>query len=630
MAAAAYAEADLSESERLRDRGEFKASAAVLQRAKERLDEFVPPELRTRLATAFDNLEFVTRLDAIRLERALVKPPTEVLGVLVRPATTVSQDGNTLPDETLGARHEIIRGITVAGDGNRLPDETPSGLHYEAAFREAGIGAPGDDPSEASARVRASPVSRALVAALDDWAACAVGRDQQAWILAVVRNADPDPWRNLVRDPATWDNSKALLDLAARAPVAEQSPQLLAVLGARLRAKNLDAVPFLARVAAAYPNDFWTNIETGNALLHQSKAAEATGYYRAALALRPGTVSLHYALGGMYLGLYRWDQCIAEYEQAICVDPGNAWCHNRLGVALQWRGGQEDEAIAQFRESIRIDPNIGWTHHHLAVSLEHKGRFDEAVEEFSEAAQLFPEKRAEWQRDLRRVLMKQGRRRWGAPPGRRSWRRDRPRTMTGTVTPSSACSWGTKPNIAAPVATYWRGSARPRTPTSPNGSVEHPCCVPAPRTSCARRPLSPTWPWTPKEAQYDWVRQYFHFAKELAHYRQGRFDDAIATMTGDASKAAEYLGPSPRLVTAMALYQNGQKDDARTLLAAAVLSNDWSKEKATGPEAWIAHVLRREAEALIVPIVNPIHPDSSSSLRGTTGTLESTQEEQDN
>ena len=133
-----------------------------------------------------------------------------------------------------------------------------------------------------------------------------------------------------------------------------------------------------------------------------------------------------------------------------------------------------------------------------------------------------------------------------------------------------------------------------------------------------------------KGAQYDWVRQYFHFAKELAHYRQGRFDDAIATMTGDASKAAEYLGPSPRLVTAMALYQNGQKDDARTLLAAAVLSNDWSKEKATGPEAWIAHILRREAEALIVPIVNPIHPDSSSSLRGTTGTLESTQEEQDN
>ena len=116
--------------------------------------------------------------------------------------------------------------------------------------------------------------------------------------------------------------------------MAEQSPQLLAVLGARLRAKKLDAVPFLARVAAAYPADFWANIEMGNALLDQSNAAEAVGYYRTALALRPETVSLRYALGGMYLGLHRWDGCIAEFEQAVRLDPENAWCHNRLGVRL--------------------------------------------------------------------------------------------------------------------------------------------------------------------------------------------------------------------------------------------------------------------------------------------------------
>ena len=86
--------------------------------------------------------------------------------------------------------------------------------------------------------------------------------------------------------------------------VGQQSPQLLAVLGARLRAKNIDAVPFMTRVVAEYPNDFWANIETGKTLaLHQSKAAEATAYYRAALSVRPETVSIHYWLGCMYLGL---------------------------------------------------------------------------------------------------------------------------------------------------------------------------------------------------------------------------------------------------------------------------------------------------------------------------------------
>ena len=330
-AAVAYAEADLSESEQLRDRGEFKASAAVLQRAKDRLGEYVPPELRDRLSTAFDNLELVTRLDAIRIERALLEPQAD-----------------------LGA-DQILSVTAVPGMPTRLRSESASGRHYEEAFRDAGVGAPGDDPAEAAARVRASPVRGALVAALDDWAACAADPDQQAWVLAVVRQADPDPWRDRVRDPATWDNPEALRDLADRAPVAEQSPQLLAVLGARLRARDLDAVAFLERVASAYPTDFWVNIEMGNALYHQSNSVEAIGYYRAALALRPQTVSLHYALGGLYLGLHRWDGAIAEYEQAVRLDPDNAWCHNRLGFTLVWKGGRDDEAIAQFREAIRID-----------------------------------------------------------------------------------------------------------------------------------------------------------------------------------------------------------------------------------------------------------------------------------
>ena len=102
----------------------------------------------------------------------------------------------------------------------------------------------------------------------------------------------------------------------------------------------------------------------------------------------------------------------------------------------------------------------------------------------------------------------------------------------------------------------------------------------AARTSFAGRSVLTERAVNSKGSKYDWLRPYFHFAKGLAHYRQGRFEDAISIMTGDASKAAEYMGPSPRLVAAMALYQEGQKDEARKLLAAAVLSYDWSAEKA--------------------------------------------------
>ena len=563
--AVAYAEADLDESERLRDRGEFKASAAVLRRAKDRLGEFVPPKLRDRLSTAFDNLELVTRLDAIRLERARVKPPAETLSALVTPTT------------------EAVNG-------------TASGRHYAEAFRQAGIGAPGDDPAEAAARVRASPVRGALVAALDDWAACAADRDQLAWVLAVVRQADPDPWRDRVRDPATWDDPEALRDLASRVRLPEQSPHLLAVLGARLRAKKIDAVPFLARVAAAYPKDFWANIELGNAFLEQANAAEAVGSYRLALELRPEATSIRYALGCMYLGLRRWDRCVAEFEQAIRRDPDNAWCHNRLGVCLAWRGGHDDEAMAEYRESIRLDPTIGWTHHHLAVILKRKERFEEAAAEFQEAARLFPEKRAEWKRDMWLVLLRLGRGAealadWkqelaGRPPAHDDWfgyaelclflgdeaeyrraRRDLLAQFGATANPDVAERTGRACLLLPPSADELRQAV---------ALVERAVAV--------------------GRSGHEFNYPYYRFAEGLARYRQGRFDDTITIMTGDAAKS---LGACPRLVLAMALHQKGRGDEARQALEEAIRLHDWTAKSADHQDVWTAHILRREAEALI-------------------------------
>ncbi len=380
--------------------------------------------------------------------------------------------------------------------------------------------------------------------------------------------------------------------------MAEQSPQLLAVLGARLRARDLDAVAFLERVASAYPTDFWVNIEMGNALYHQSNSVEAIGYYRAALALRPQTVSLHYALGGLYVGLHRWDGAIAEYEQAIRLDPDNAWCHNRLGFTLVWKGGRDDEAMAQFREAIRIDPNIGWSHYCLAIALENKGRLDEAVDEFRDAARLFPEKHAEAVRRLRGLLLKLGRVSeacavWkeelaAHPPNRDDWfgyaelclflgdEAEYRRARTDLLAQFGSA---TDPEIAERV-----GRACLLRP-APEDELRQAAAL-TERAVAAGRP------------GHELAYPYFVFAEGLARYRQGRLDDAIELMDGEASSV---MGPCPRLVLAMAQYQKGRKYQARQTLAAAVASYDWSAEKAMDLEAWIAHILRREAETLILP-----------------------------
>jgi formylglycine-generating enzyme required for sulfatase activity len=98
-----------------------------------------------------------------------------------------------------------------------------------------------------------------------------------------------------------------------------------------------------------------------------------------------------------------------------------------------------------------------------------------------------------------------------------------------------------------------------------------------------------------------WVLPYFKFVHGLAEYRQGQFDRAIATMQGDASGV---LGPAPGLVLALSLYGSGQATEARKTFAAAILAHDWRATQVHAlqqPNGWIYHILRREAEAMILP-----------------------------
>jgi tetratricopeptide (TPR) repeat protein len=97
--------------------------------------------------------------------------------------------------------------------------------------------------------------------------------------------------------------------------------------------------------------------------------------------------------------------------------------------------------------------------------------------------------------------------------------------------------------------------------------------------------------------KYRAVLPHFQFVQGLADYRQGRFDLAITTMRGDASRV---LGPAPELVLAMALHQSGQTEEARRTLANAVDGHDWSPAKVRDQDGLIYHSLRREAEQMIM------------------------------
>jgi serine/threonine-protein kinase len=96
---------------------------------------------------------------------------------------------------------------------------------------------------------------------------------------------------------------------------------------------------------------------------------------------------------------------------------------------------------------------------------------------------------------------------------------------------------------------------------------------------------------------------FVRFAAGLSEYRQGHPDKAVPLLQDAALKLGDRAGPP--LVLAMAQFRTGSRQDARKTLATALRTHSW---KASGDElVWVSHVLRREAEVLILPDVPPFH-----------------------
>jgi superkiller protein 3 len=240
--------------------------------------------------------------------------------------------------------------------------------------------------------MRDSVVKGPLLAALDDWAFLPkVDRKRQAWLMAVARAADPHPWRDRLRDPAVWADSKKLAALAAEARRQELSPQVASALGLRLAPTQ--GIQLLREAQARHPADFWLNFLLGSLLLHngvkQEEQEEAVGYLRVAVALRPSTAAAHTTLGAALYNKGLLDEAIACYHKAIDIDSREAQAHNNLGLALV-RQGKAEEAIACFRMALDIDPRYGNARVNLGGALEGQGKVEEAIACYKKAIEIAP------------------------------------------------------------------------------------------------------------------------------------------------------------------------------------------------------------------------------------------------
>jgi serine/threonine protein kinase/tetratricopeptide (TPR) repeat protein len=559
----AAVEEDLREAERLQQSCDYVNAIAVLSRAEFRLRNQSSTELHNRLALASHNLQLATTLDAIRIDRLWVK------------------DATNPPNA-----------------GEWTSKSSPITRRYEDVFRAEAVGILQDTPAAVAARVVGSPARTALVAALDDWAVGASNQNDRAWALEVARLADPDTWRDRVRDPATWESPARLNKLAASAQIAKQPPEVLVALGERLRESGGDAAEFLMGVVLAHPADFWANVEMGNALA-RTAPREASSYYRTALATRPETAVVHGGLGVLYYNQGRLVEAMDHLEHAVRLAPSESWSHNNLGIALSAQG-QRDAALFHLREAVRLDPDIVRPHRNLALALESQGQLDAAVDEYRNAHRLDPNyNEAKW--DLQRLLLLMGR---GAE-WRLAWQKEL------ATNPPEHEPWFGYAELCLFLGENdeYRRARRDllahfgATTDAPISERTGRACLLAPGTADELRQAADLADraFDCHDPKYRTIYKYFRFAKGLAEYRRGRFESAIAILNLGGEK---FKAPYPRLVLAMAQHKAGQKSRALKTLGEAVASFDWSAQKATNRDpAWISHVLRREAEAMMLPFL---------------------------
>ena len=266
---------------------------------------------------------------------------------------------------------------------------------YTSAFLEYELNVFQPDPQAVAEQIEARPIHRQLVAALDDWALVQRNLNVNGWsrTLAVARAADPDPWRNRLRDALEREDPKALEEATEQPDQTDDwsTESLVLVLGTldRRTISPERVAALLGRAQHRHPDDFWNNEELGRLLHHlePSHLGEALRFYSIAVALRPRSPEARFALGDAFHELGRLDEAVAEYRETIRLKMDCTKAHNNLGNALSDKG-RLDEAVAEYREAIRLKKDYAEAHYNLGLALQLMRRLDEAVAEYREAIRL--------------------------------------------------------------------------------------------------------------------------------------------------------------------------------------------------------------------------------------------------
>lgn len=145
------------------------------------------------------------------------------------------------------------------------------------------------------------------------------------------------------------------------------------------------------RGAAYVPQNMYAQIHyyRGTAYLYKAQYDLAIADFTQALQIDPKHAQAYNNRAASFTEGGRFEQAKSDVDKALQLNPKYALAYMNRGL-IYYRQGENDKAISDYNEAIRFDPRLSHAYSNRALAYGKKEQFDEALADFKKALEQNP------------------------------------------------------------------------------------------------------------------------------------------------------------------------------------------------------------------------------------------------
>ena len=151
-----------------------------------------------------------------------------------------------------------------------------------------------------------------------------------------------------------------------------------------------DSERLWTRALACTSNNGLAHDNLAKALAGRGRVDAAIAQYRQALEIQPDDMKTHDNLGSLLAGRGRIAEAMGHFQKALEIDPDDVKAHVKLGMVMAGRG-EVGEAIGHYLKALEIQPDCMEAYNNLGVALVGRGQVAAAIAYYRKALDIQPD-----------------------------------------------------------------------------------------------------------------------------------------------------------------------------------------------------------------------------------------------